>query len=411
MPERLHARSPAATLARADAAFVSELRAARHLDATPGTGWALALMAAVVIAFVAWAALARVDQVTRADGRVIPAQREQLIASLEGGILSELSVREGQIVKSGQALARIDPTRFAAQQSESQVRRQALRGSIARVRAEAEGRALQFPPDLAPQSVVVRAETQAFQARRQALDEALASNRRSLQLLGRELALAERMAAQGVLSEVEVMRLQRQVNELQLQGEERSNRFRQEASGELARLQAELAQLDEQLAGRADVLRRTVLSSPVDGVVKNIRTATLGGVVAPGAAVMEIVPLGPEVLIEARIKPGDIGFVQTGQKADFKFAAYDYTTYGGLAGTIEHISPDALGDADRGTVGEATYYRVLVRARGAGPSAGGTALPVLPGMTGSVEVRTGERSVLSFLLRPMLRGAEAFRER
>ncbi len=406
-----HSRGGAAALSRGDAAFVSELLAAQQLEATPGTSWVLGLMAATVIGFVAWAGLTHVDQITRADGRVVPAQREQVIASLEGGILSELMVREGDAIKAGQALARIDPTRFEAQQNESQARRLALRGTIARLRAEADGRPLQFPSDLAAQSSVVRAETQAYQARQRSLEQALASNRRGLQLLGRELALAESMAAKGVMSEVEVMRLQRQVNEMELQGEERSNRFRQDASGELARLQSDLAQLDEQLAGRADVLRRTVLSSPFDGVVKNIRAATLGGVIAPGSSVMEIVPLGPRVLVEARIRPGDIGFIQVGQKADFKFAAYDYSTYGGLTGTIEHISPDALGDADRGIVGETTYFRVLVRTAASRPSAQGVALPVLPGMTGTVEVRTGERSVLSFLLRPMLRSAEALRER
>jgi adhesin transport system membrane fusion protein len=176
-------------------------------------------------------------------------------------------------------------------------------------------------------------------------------------------------------------------------------------------VQTELSLLDEQMAGRADVLRRTVLTSPVRGLVKNIRTNTIGGVVGPGAPIMEIVPIGSRVLIEARIKPRDIGFVRVGQKAEVKLAAYDYTTYGGLHGKIEYISPDALGDVEKATP-DATYYRVTFRTdRSNLKEKGGKALPILPGMTGQVEVRTGERSVLSFILRPMLKSKEAFRER
>ncbi|HET7863840.1 MAG TPA: HlyD family type I secretion periplasmic adaptor subunit, partial [Burkholderiaceae bacterium] len=220
------------------------------------------------------------------------------------------------------------------------------------------------------------------------------------------------MSSKGLMSEVEVMRLRRQVNDLQLQSRERINKFRQDASTDLVRVQTELSLLDEQMAGRADVLRRTVLTSPVRGLVKNIRSNTIGGVVSPGAPMMEIVPIGSRVLIEARIKPRDIGFVRVGQKAEVKLAAYDYTTYGGLHGKIEYISPDALGDAEKSAASDATYYRVTFRTdRSTLKEKGGKPLPIIPGMTGQVEVRTGERSVLSFILRPMLKSKEAFRER
>jgi len=223
--------------------------------------------------------------------------------------------------------------------------------------------------------------------------------------------VSEAMAAKGLMSDVEVMRLRRQVNDLQLQSQERVNKFRQDSSTELVRVQTELAQLDEQIAGRADVLRRTVLTSPVRGLVKNIRTNTIGGVVSPGAPIMEIVPLSSRVLVEARIKPKDIGFVRVGQAAEVKLAAYDYTTFGGVKGKIEYISPDALGEADKGVVSDQTYYRVLVRGERITLKQGGKPLSVLPGMTAVVEVRTGERSVLDFILRPMMKSREAFRER
>jgi len=396
--------------ASGDMAYMADVRAAMVVEATPRTTWALYLMAIILISAIAWASIARVDEITRAEARVIPDGKEQVIASLEGGILRELHVREGQTVFEGQELAQLDPTRFESQQNEGQAKRIAIMATIARLTAEANGRALNFPKEVADMPSIVEGETDAYNARKHALDEALQTNARNVVLLMKELGVSEAMSAKGLMSEVEVMRLRRQVNDLQLQSRERINKFRQDASTDLVRVQTELSLLDEQLAGRADVLRRTVLTSPVRGLVKNIRTNTLGGVVAPGAPMMEIVPIGSRVLVEARIKPRDIGFVRVGQKAEVKLAAYDYTTYGGLQGKIEYISPDALGDTDRAAA-DATYYRVMLRSDRSTLKEKGKPLPILPGMTGQVEVRTGERSVLSFILRPMLKSKEAFRER
>jgi adhesin transport system membrane fusion protein len=399
-----------APVPKGDEGFMAELRAAQLVEATPRANLALLLMLLSVVAFVSWAATTEVDVVARADARVVPDGREQLISSLEGGILEELLVREGQQVHKGQAVARIDPTRFESQQAESAARRVALRGTLARLRAEATGREPRFPPDVLQAPAIVAAETEAFDLRRRALGEAVGAGRRSVALLQKELDVAEAMSAKGLMSDVEVMRLRRQVNELQQQSQERISRFRQDASTELIRVQTELSQLDEQLAGRADIVRRTVLTSPVDGMVKLIRVVTVGGVVSPGAPVMEIVPIGTRVLVEARIKPSEIGFIRLGQVTEIKLSAYDYTVYGGLKGVVEYISPDALGDPDRGGGADATYYRALIRAEDSKIVSRGKHLPVLPGMTGSVQVRTHERSVLSFLLRPMLRSQEAFRE-
>lgn len=399
-----------APVPRGDQGFMDELRAAQLVEATPRANLALLLMFAALVAFVAWAALTDVDVVARADARVVPDGREQVIASLEGGILEEMMVREGQRVTRGQPVARIDPTRFEAQKAESEARRVALKGTLARLRAEANGREPRFPPDVLAMPSIVDAETESFEARRRALGEAVGAIRRSTVLLNKELDVSEAMSARGLMSEVEVMRLRRQVNDLQQQAQERISRFRQEATTELIRVQTELAQIEEQLAGRADVVRRTVLTSPVDGMVKSIKAVTLGGVVQPGGAVMEIVPIGPRVLVEARIRPSEIGFVRVGQVTEIKLSAYDYTVYGGLKGVVEYISPDALGDPDRAGGPDATYYRALVRAEDSKIVSRGRTLPVMPGMTGTIQVRTHERSVLSFLLRPMLKSQEAFRE-
>ena len=403
-----------AQLRRGDSAYLSAVRGAHVVETAPAAMYAVYLLLAMLVVAVVWAWLAQVDIVARAPARVVPDGREQVIASLEGGILRELYVKEGQQVREGQPLAQIDPTRFEAQQAEGQSRRLALRGAVARLEAEATGRPLSFPPEVREASEVVTGETDAYRARQQALQEALEINQRNAALLQRELRVAETMSAKGLMSEVEVMRLRRQVNDLQMTTRERVNRFRQDASTDLVRVRNELALLEQQMVVRDDALRRTELVSPVRGVVRAIRANTLGGVISPGATVMEILPVGSRVLVEARIHPRDIGFVKVGQDVVVKLTAYEYTVYGGLKGTVHSISPDALTDERGATAsGEATYYRALVRAErdSLNPGVDTKRLDVLPGMMGMADIRTGERSVLSFVLRPMLKSQEAFRER
>ncbi|WP_236580355.1 HlyD family efflux transporter periplasmic adaptor subunit [Rubrivivax sp. A210] len=402
-------RRASSELRRGDVPYIGAVDAAQVIEPAPAAVWAVYLMLAAIATAITWAWLAQIDIIAKANARVVPDGREQVIASLEGGILRELLVREGQQVVEGQALAMLDPTRVEAQQAESQSRRLALQGALARAQAEAFGKPLKFPPGL-PEAVV-DGETENHQARQHALNEAVETNRRSIALLGRELAMAESMSAKGLMSEVEVMRVRRQVNDLNLQTQERVNRFRQEASAELVRLRNELAAMQEQQVVRDDALRRTTLISPVRGIVKQIRANTLGGVVGPGVPVMELLPIGARVLVEARVKPADIGFVKVGQPVQVKLTAYEYTIYGGLTGTVISISPDAMGDPDKAGLPEGTWYRAMVRADGGTLQLGERQLAVLPGMTGTVEIRTGQRSVLGFVLRPLLKSQEAFRER
>jgi membrane fusion protein, adhesin transport system len=351
--------------------------------------------------------------VTRSESRVIPVGREQVIASLEGGILRELKVREGEAVSVGQPLALLDPTRVEAQQNEGRLKRLAMMATVVRLRAEASGRPLAFPHELDSLPQVTQSETDSYNARKRALNEAVAANHSNMKLLEREMAMASSLAAKGLMSEVEVMRLRRQVNDLNLSTQERVNRFRQDASAELVRVQTELTMLGEQQVVRDDILKRTVLTSPVRGLVKNIRMNTLGGVVSAGAPVMEIVPVDDQVLVELRIKPADIGFIRVGQPVKIKLSAYEYAVYGSLEGQVETVSPDALGDPNSQTAtgAGATWYRALVRADAATLNKGGKPLTVLPGMVGTAEISTGRRSVLSFILRPMLKSKEAFTER
>ena len=404
-------RADAGRLMRGDEDFLDGVRLAQVSEATPRSAWALYLLCLFVVCALVWASQAKVDVITRAEGKVVPDAREQVIASLEGGILRAIHVREGTIVEAGEELVQLDPTRFAAVQNEGEARQVALRGTAARLAAEVYGRALSFPPEVRIDAAVVAAETEAYNARRHLLGEAIGATRRNLNLIDNELATAQHMADQGLMSEVEVMRLRRQRNDLLMQMQERANRFRQDASTELLKVRSELVQIGQQQVVKEDALKRTTLKSPLRGIVKNIRIGTLGGVVPAGAPILEIVPITDRVLIEARIKPADIGFVRTGLSAAVKLSAYDYYTYGGLQGTIEYISPDALGD-DRGAAQDNSYYRARIRTdvshlRGAADRP----LAVLPGMTATVEIRTGDRTVMDFLLKPMLKGSEAFRER
>jgi adhesin transport system membrane fusion protein len=392
-----------------DEKFLSPIREAQLAESFPRADWAIYLMLMAVVAAVAWACLAHVDEITKAEGKVVPDGREQVIASLEGGILRKVLVREGSLVEQGQDLVQLDPTRVEAQQNEGEAKQLALKATLARLVAESMGKPLRFPPEVLRNESMVQGEIELYQARKQALDEGVAVNRRNLALIQKELDLSERMSARGLMSEVEVMRLRRQSNDLTLQIQERVNRFRQDATTDLTRVRTELSQIEEQMVVKQDVLKRTILKSPVRGLVKNIRIGTIGGVVPGGATILELVPLGTTTLVEVKVKPSDIGFVKPGMPAVVKLSAYDFYTYGGIAGTLQYLSPDAF--SDDGKTAESSYYRALIRCDASTLKSHGKPLPVLPGMAATVEIRTGERSVMKFILKPMMKAQEAFRER
>jgi len=397
------------SLTREEGLFVSSVNAALLDEPMPRAVWVLYLLVAVVGTAILWSSFAKVDEVTRSEARIVPDGSEQVIASLESGILSAVLVHEGDQVEAGQTLVQLDPTRAEAAQNEGAARHIALQATVARLRAEALGLPLKFPPEVEAVPSVVASETEVYEARKRLLDESVASTTRSIGLLSKELHMSQSMAAKGLMSDVEVMRLTRQVNELDAQRSEQVARFRQDATSELARTQTDLAQMDEQMVVRKDVMQRTELKSPVKGFVKSIKLNTVGGVVPSGAAIMEIVPLGDQIKVEAHIKPADIGFLQMGQTAIIKLTGYDFNVLGGLKGKITYISPDALGDPDKGAA--AAYYRVVIDAERTDLEYKGKPLPVLPGMTAVVDIRTGDRSVLSYMLRPLLKSREAMQER
>lgn len=402
-----------APLVRGDADYLRSVNEALEAQSTPRSTATLILMAALLATGVAWSAVATVEEVTAAEARVVPAGREQVISSLEGGVLSAVLVAEGDVVERDQPLMRLDEARFGAQVEETRARALALRASLARLQAEASEAVPVYPPDVRAVAHLVANENAVLASRRRVLAEAQTGMKRSLALVRSEIDVSRKMAQKGLYSYVELGRLERQENELEMQIAERSNRFRADADAERARLAAELGQIEATLAGRRDTLERTTLRAPIRGVVKNIRTGTVGASVQPGAPMMELVPIDGDLLFEARLKPSDVGFVRSGLPASVKITAYDYTIFGDLKGVVRSVGPDTLrdepGTAKQGDNGG--WYRVTVATDRPVLHAGNRDWPIIPGMTGNVEIRTGEKTILDYLLKPVFKAREALRER
>jgi membrane fusion protein, adhesin transport system len=392
-----------------DLIYATELKQALVNQRSVGTSLMIVFLLVLLGAAFWWASVSNLEEVTRGNARIVPTSREQLVQSLEGGIVAELMVKEGQSVEKGQALVRIDATKAQSAYTEGRTKVSALKAAAARLRAEARGTPLDFPPDVLKDAEVVKNERSTYSAKKTALDESVATLKSSQALLKKELAITEPMVEKGLVAEVEVLRMRRQVFDLELQTQERVNKYRSEAAVELAKVESELGQSSGVLTARADQVKRTVIGASVRGTVKNIKINTVGGVVQPGQDIMEIVPTDDKLLVEAKIRPHDVAFLRPGLPATVKISAYDYAIYGGLQGTIELISPDTMRE-ERKTEDD-TYYRVLVRTDSSTMMAAGKELPIMPGMTATVEIKTGQKTVLDYLLKPIFKVREAMRER
>jgi adhesin transport system membrane fusion protein len=369
-----------------------------------------------LILALSWASWFELDEITRGQGKVIPSSREQVIQSMDTGVMSEMFVREGSLVEKDQVLLQIDDARTGAVYREAQEKFLSLSALAARLRAEAYGSALKFPPELQQEPGLIQQETQAYNARKRALSESLQSLDISLAAVTRELSLTEPLVKQGVMSEVELLRLRRQQSELMGQRAERQNRYLTDANNELVRVASELSQTKENASAREDAFRRTTVRSPMKGVVKNVQVTTVGGVIQAGQPILEIVPTEDEMLVEAYVKPSEVAFLKVGQKAVVKLTAYDFNKYGGLDGVLEHLSPDTLRDERQKKPGnpvelEEGLYRIMVRVKETNGLRNGLKLTPTPGMTATVEIRTGQKSVLEYLFRPLQNVTQALRER
>ena len=384
-------------------------KASFHEPPLPKSSMVIWIIGLGLLVFFIWAALFKLEEVSTGTGKVIPSSKEQIIQSLEGGILTKLDVKEGDIVEKGTILAQFDPTRFASNVGESQSLLVSSLATSARLRAEVNGTALQFPEIVQKDSQLVREETQLYNTRRKNLEESISDLTTSLTLVQQELRMTKPLVAKGAASEVEVLRLKRQASDLQKQINDTRSQYYVKAREELSKANTDVETQRQIVKGKSDTLNRTVFRAPVRGVVKEIDVMTLGGVIPPNGKIMTIVPLDEQLLIEARISPRDIAFIRPNQQALVKITAYDYAIYGGLHGKVTVISPDTIRDEVKQ---DQFYYRVYIRADSDKlRNKQGKTFAITPGMVATVDIRTGQKTVLDYLIKPFNKAREALRER
>ena len=402
------------------------------------------ILKSVVLIFLVlllWASYAEVDEITRGEGKVIPSRHLQVLQSLDGGIVTEILVQEGQDVAPGQILLRLDQTRFVSNLRENQSQYYSLLAKAARLRALSDGKAFVVPQDLAKNKdmrELVDAERALYLSRQSELDAGMSVVRQQLaqrnqelveararreqaangfELTSRELNLTKPMVASGAVSDVEILRLERDVSryrgerdqaaaqiqrilaaisESQSKALEVEREFRNRARSELSETVAKLDALGEGSVALSDKVKQSEIRSPVKGTVQRLLVKTVGGVVQPGRDIVEVVPSEDTLLVEARVLPKDIAFLRPGQDALVRLTAYDYAIYGGFESTLEHISSDTVID-DKGNA----FYVVRVRTKKASLD---PKLPILPGMIAQADIMTGKKTVLAYMLKPILRG-------
>ena len=362
-----------------------------------------------LLVLLAWAWLFKLEEVSTGTGKVVPSSKEQIIQSLEGGILTKLNVREGEVVQQGQILAQLDPTRLASNVGESESLLLASKATAARLRAEVNGASLKFPAEVLKEPALVNEETALYHSRRSNLEESLAGLKQALTLVEQELKMTEPLVAKGAASEVEVLRLKRQATDLRNQMNDVRNQYLVKSREELAKANTDIETQSQVVKGKSDTLSRTVFKSPVRGIVKEIDVMTLGGVISQNGKLMTIVPLDEQLVVEARISPRDIAFIRPEQEALVKVTAYDYSIYGGLKGKVTVISPDTLRDEVKQ---DQFYYRVYIRTdSGKLMNKAGKQFSITPGMVATVDIKTGEKTILDYLIKPFNKAQEALRER
>ncbi|AHF68648.1 HlyD family type I secretion periplasmic adaptor subunit [Pseudomonas cichorii] len=435
---------------RPELAFMNERNSALLQDSSDSQRLTVWIATALILTALIWAHYAVLQEVTTGEGKAIPSSKVQVIQNLEGGIVTEIFVREGQVVNKGDTLLRLDDTRFLSNRGESEVDRLTLTAQVERLAAEAEGRPLLLPQELLDKAPQVAADERALYESRQrrldgeqrTLNEQLRQKtqelaefrsrqeqfRNSLALVQQELDMSIPLVGSGAVSPVEILRLKRNavemrgsmnantlaipraeaaINETRSRIQESELTFRSEASHELNEKRADLAKISANRIAIDDRMTRTTVTSPVRGIVKTLKINTIGGVVQPGSDLLEIVPLEDNLLIEARVRPQDVAFLHPGQKAMVKFSAYDYTIYGGLPARLEMIGADTVTD-DKGN----SFYLIQVRTDRNHLGGDDRPLLIIPGMVATVDIITGEKSVMDYLLKPVLKGgSEALRER
>ncbi len=434
-----------------DQDFLTDVNSANLYGASIHSHLILWLAVSFVFIAIIWAHFATLDEVTRGAGKIIPSSQIQIIQNLEGGILADILVHEGDQVEKGQALLQLDAVRFTSSFNETQLKYYQLLADTARLTAEVNNQALVIPDEILQQYPSIANNTKHLLDSRQnglkankriledqirqkqqdlvELNSKVAQISRSYKLLKKELSMSEPLVAEGAMSQVEILRLRRSVNDLK--GEmssarlsiprvksslteakhklsELEIRFHTDALEELNTTKAELDRISATVLALKDRVTRTKIISPVKGTIKQLKVTTIGGVIQPGMDLVEIVPSEDLLLIEAEIRPADIAFLYPGQKAMVKLTAYDFSIYGGLEAELEHISADTIINEEDGK----SYYLIRLKTNKIYLEKNGERLKIIPGMTVNVDILTGKKSVLDYLLKPILKARNnALRER
>jgi len=380
------------------------------VDVTKGASRIIYIVGLAFAVFIIWAAFAWVDEIVRAEGEVVSSSRSQIIQNLEGGILAELDVRQGDRVEAGQILARLQDTKFRSKVDELQDQIDALEIQRFRLEAEMEG-AFDFnvPGDLAQRSPRILASERAllnarqtdFTSRREGARDVLAQAQDELDNL-------ERLLKKNFVALIEVNRGKKAVSDAQIKYNEIGTRAELELAEEFSETLQELTSRRQELRLAQDQLDRTVIKSPMKGIVNSLAVTTIGGVVRPGEEIFEIIPLGEELFVEAKVKPENIASVDRGQPATIKLSAYDYTIYGTLKGTVDFVSADTFED-ERNPKAQ-PYYRVTVKVDRSSFTERQQGIEIRPGMRATAELQTGSKTILKYLLKPLYKSRDAFRE-
>ena len=404
------ANAPEGKVQPSDLDFIADCKAAFLEEKMPYANVLLLTIVGIVSAFLLWAYHSRVSELTRGQGKVIPSGSTQIVQSLEGGILSDLFVSESCFVEKGQVLAKLDDTAILSPYRESLIERDNLVAKIARLDAESqELDNVRFPKYLEEANAdLVTSETLLFQTRRDQINTNQERLQKSLDLKSRELSITEPLADSGVVSQVELLRLETMVNDLEGQLEREKSEYLNEVVSQNNEYKTKLNQIEQSVLAFEDRVSRTDIKAPLSGIVNKIHVKTLGGVLQPGAPIMEIVPIEDSLLVEAKISPSDIAFVKLGQEATVKLTAYDYSIYGGLEGEVARISADTFLNEEDGQ----SYYQILIQTGERSLKTTTERFEILPGMVAQVDIKTGKKSVLDYLLKPLMRAKmNAFTER
>ena len=381
-----------------------------YLDEDKKSERLILLLSACLAVFIAWAGYFEIDQTVHTTGQVILSARTQLVQTADGGVLKELTVQEGDTVTSGQLLAVLEKERVQANLEETRARTMSLKAALIRAKAEVQFQTPQFGSEFRRYPEFVSAQQGLYVQRKRSLDEELRTMQDGLAMAMQEKRMNDNLFKSGDVSELDVLRAKRQVTEIEGRIAATKNKYLQDTRTEMTRIEDELSSQNQKLNGAESLLSHTDIMAPMDGVVKTLKIHTLGGVLRPGDELMQIAPVGDALLLEAKVPPSDIGQLVKGQVVLITLDAYDYSIYGNLKGELIDISPDTLSDNNaQGSLVNApngqpsVYYKVNIRIAKDQDNPKVNAIEIKPGMTASIDIRTGTRNLLTFLLKPVIK--------